>query len=458
MEIGAAAASGPIVTATVPAPGATAGAFLRSARGGARGFWSHGERWVAHRGVAARVVSEGGPSRFSDLQALGREILASAGPAARAGEPGHEPAPRLYGGFSFLDGHRPDGIWDGFPAGLFVLPEVELEAGDRRAVLRGRARLAPGADPEEVSAASARMLERLGTLAGELERAGSPPPPRPARARREESARGAWESAVDDVLAAIRAGGVSKVVLARTLDVECDTPPDPVDVVLALERENRGTHVFLYEPVPGRALVGAAPETVVTLRDGSFHATAVAGSIGRGGSESETARLADRLLESGKDRREHAIALEDMVERLRPLAEGIRAAAEPHVLRLAGIQHLETRIEARVPAASALDVLDALHPTPAVCGLPRDEALRILRSEEPFERGWYAGPVGFFDGEGNGVFAPALRSAVSDGSSWRLFAGAGIVAGSDPAAEWEETRIKFEPVLRALEAAGAESE
>jgi isochorismate synthase EntC len=102
-----------------------------------------------------------------------------------------------------------------------------------------------------------------------------------------------------------------------------------------------------------------------------------------------------------------------------------------------------------------LDILRLLHPTPAVCGLPRDSAMAFLGRVEPFERGWYAGPVGFFDAEGNGIFVPALRMGVSTGSGWRLFAGAGIVEGSVPALEWEETAIKFEPMLEALSAGGA---
>jgi menaquinone-specific isochorismate synthase len=144
-----------------------------------------------------------------------------------------------------------------------------------------------------------------------------------------------------------------------------------------------------------------------------------------------------------------------MVARLGPLAEQIRADQEPHVLALARIQHLESEIRARVQGRTVLELLEALHPTPAVCGYPRDEALEFLRGEEPFDRGWYAGPVGFFDEDGNGAFAPALRSAVAHGRTWRLFAGAGIVAGSRPELEWAETGIKFEPVLRALEASGA---
>jgi isochorismate synthase len=254
----------------------------------------------------------------------------------------------------------------------------------------------------------------------------------------------------------IGGGSISTAVLARTLEVELDAPVDPVDVVSHLWDANRGSHAFLFEPVPGSALVGAAPETVATLRDGVFHATAVAGSIRRGATPREQAELAAELLASDKDRAEQRFALDDMVARLETVAHQIRADPQPHVLTLARIQHLETEIRASVPSdVGVLDLLRLLHPTPAVCGLPRDAAMAFLGEEEPFHRGWYAGPVGLFDAEGNGIFVPALRMGVSTGSGWRLFAGAGIVDGSVPALEWEETGIKFEPVLEALGASGA---
>jgi salicylate biosynthesis isochorismate synthase len=143
-----------------------------------------------------------------------------------------------------------------------------------------------------------------------------------------------------------------------------------------------------------------------------------------------------------------------MLERLGRVAEGVRTEPEPHVLTLPAIQHLESEICARVrDGTTVLEVLAALHPTPAVCGFPRDQAQELLVKEEGFERGWYAGPVGWFDLEGDGVFAPALRSAVLSEGNWRLFAGAGIVAGSRPDTEWTETAIKLETVLRALGAA-----
>ncbi|HSR41881.1 MAG TPA: isochorismate synthase, partial [Longimicrobiales bacterium] len=355
---------------------------------------------------------------------------------------------------AFADDHRASRFWEAYPSALFLLPRFELDGrSGGGGNLRVRAVLDDGDDPE---VARAELEDEVRAMATRLATAGSRGPDAPVGASRRETDRGLWEDAVREALAEIRSGRFSKVVLARTLDVTSDRRMDPADVVAALWEENRGTHVFLFEPVPGRPLVGAAPETIATLRGERFQSTAVAGSTRRGETAEEADRLAGELLASVKDRAEQRMVVEDVVERLAPLADEVRVQDRPHVLRLARIQHLETEIRAHVPPGShVLELVAALHPTPAVCGLPRDRALRFLREEEPFQRGWYAGPVGWFDDAGDGVFAPALRTAVAHGRSWRLFAGAGIVEGSRPEAEWEETRIKFEPVLRALDAVAA---
>lgn len=444
-----------LATVTIPAPDLRPDAFLTQLPWARRGFWARGDRWVAHRGVAAEIVIDGVSSaddRFADVARRARALAENPVLA-----PGTTRAPRVrfYGGFSFRDGHVAEGAWAGFARARFVVPELELEGdGSGDAWLRARARAEPGREDD--------TLERLRHLAeaarAELTSSGEASP-REDRAVRGEVATGErarWEEAVEACLAAIRGGRISKAVLARTLSVTLDRRIDPVDVVLHLWLANRGSHVFLFEPEPEAALVGAAPETVATLRDGVFHATAVAGSIRRGRSPREQGELAAKLLASDKDRAEQRIALDDMIARLSTVAHQIRSDPQPHVLTLARIQHLETEIRASVPpGVGVLDLLRILHPTPAVCGLPRDAALDVLAAGEPFERGWYAGPVGWFDAEGNGVFAPALRTGVARGNQWSLFAGAGIVEGSVPASEWEETRIKFEPMLEALVAGGA---
>jgi isochorismate synthase len=271
-------------------------------------------------------------------------------------------------------------------------------------------------------------------------------------------ARERWHAAIAEVLSAIEAGRIQKAVLARFLDLTLARRASPLASLRHLRKENRRAHVFYLEPTPGRTFLGAAPELLARLRGDSFEATAVAGSVPR-----EVDLSADRvrvrhLLASAKDRAEHALTSEEMVEVLVPFLEEMEVEAEPRVLSLSRIHHLETTIRGRAnPGEDILSLVEALHPTPAVCGRPRSEALALIRAAEPFERGWYAGPVGWFDADGDGDFVPALRSAVGDGRHWRLFAGAGIVSGSDSEAEWEETALKFEPALQAIRAGASDS-
>ena len=453
------AAPAPLVTVTAEAVNAHPMAFLRQATGGPRGFWARADRWVAHSGAVATLSASGSASddRFAAMEAEARDL-----PGAPHGVEGSSSVPnRFYGGFSFRSDHSAVDLWSGFTPALFHLPEFELEGGGGRPA-RLIARAMVGPDEQEEARTLRRLTFRAERLAATLREGEGPGGHSPAddegtlASTRTESERSVWEAAVTDALAAISRGEVSKVVLARTMDVITEGRLDPVEVVQHLWEENRGSHVFLFEPADGCPLVGAAPETVATMSRGEFHATAVAGTVARGETPEEQAALATQLLASAKDAVEHRIALDDMVARLSPLAHEVHAQPEPHVLTLARIQHLETEIRAKVPEESTvLKVLEALHPTPAVCGLPRDAALEFLSRKEPFERGWYSGPVGWFDVEGNGVFVPALRCAIARDREWRLFAGAGIVAGSDPRLEWEETSIKFEPVLRALAASGA---
>lgn len=448
-----------LVRAVIPADGASPHALLRRGLGGSRGFWARQGGWVAHIGRLASVIvtpDDRVDDRFAEAGARALELLGTDDPGPSRLTADAAPPPRLYGGAAFLNDHRAAGFWSGFPAVDFLVPTLELESVGGERWLRAQELVSEGEEADVVRGRLESRLEEVleglrTTVDAEPLENGGLSGPMTARPGAEE--RGAWEAAVGEALAEIRRGTFSKVVLARTLDVTPSALPDPLVVLAHLRRQNPGAHVFLFEPRPGATLLGAAPEILATLLGGDFHATAVAGSVPRGSSDRERDALARKLLASRKDRAEHQYTVDDMVARLDPLVEDVRADPEPGVLALAGIQHLETHIRATAPRdRDVLSLLSALHPTPAVCGFPRDPALEFLRREEPFERGWYAGPVGWFDTRGNGVFVPALRSAVVREGTWRLFAGAGIVAGSEPSLEWEETWIKFEPVLRALAA------
>ncbi len=457
-----------LVRTAVRADGIGAGTFLRWGEGRPRGFWARGRGWLAHVGSVHAIevrASDAPDGRYGLVRGRADAILRSLTPGEWTPSAGRDAPgtaevagpglPRFYGGFSFREDHVARDFWAEYPSARFLLPELELEHGAAGTWLVAQATLSAGDDHEAVRMGLERQLAEVrATLA---EQDGDHPRSIPQPATRLESQRGEWAAVVRDTLEAIEQGEFSKAVLARILDVSTPGGLDPVDVLSYLRRENTEAHVFLFEPVPGSPLLGAAPETIATLRGEEFHATAVAGTVQRGDTSAEESENAARLLTSRKDRIEHACTVEDMVARLRPLCRSVTAEAGPHVLTLARIQHLETRIEATVrPGTHVLELLAALHPTPAVCGFPRDAALAFLHREEPFERGWYAGPVGWFDGAGNGIFVPALRTAVARDTTWRLYAGAGIVPGSDPDLEWEETGIKLQPVLRALAAAGAQ--
>ncbi len=417
--------------------------FLELFEGVPRGMWARGPRWAAHAGLLATFETGPGRDRFAGIERAVQE---------RIGDWVGVDSLRVYGGFAFRDDHAPSGAWARFPVALFHLPRVEID-GEGSGLARLRVRCELTGTLEEARARAEAEADRLTDLLNQPSVDTELPeiPGRTEQAGWEE-----WQTAIQSTLERISSGVISKAVLARTRDVQLNEPVSPVDLVHALWSQHTGTHAFFFEPQVGVALLGAAPEAIATLRDGRISATAVAGSTGVGNSDAERYALGVRLMNNAKDLSEHRIVVEDMVERLNPLADSVRAQEVPHVLSLARIQHLETEIEAVAPEErSVLDLVEALHPTPAVCGVPRDAAEQVIHETEPFDRGWYAGPVGWFDTEGNGHFVPALRTAVGEGASWRLFAGAGIVEGSEAASEWEETDIKFEPVLRALASCGA---
>ncbi len=446
----AGAPAGRVVAREAAVEGPSPGTLLRVFEGLPRGFWERGDRWAAWGGAVARVrIPSGRDDGLARPVVRWRRTL------------GPEAAGRCYGGCAFDPrgaggpGASGDGPgWGRWPVAVFVLPAVELRrAGDGlRLTVRVRAPADTGAKAAEEAAD--RALERARRRLRDGPGAGTVSPA-VASARRHPDREG-WEALVEEALGAIRAGGMEKAVPARLLELELDAVPSPVDLLERLRAENPGTFPFLVEPVPGSALVGAAPEIVASRRGESFLATAVAGTVPEGEDEEETRRMARRLRESAKDRAEHQLTVRDMREALVSVAGVARVDREPDVLRLRGMQHLITRLTARMPdRPHVLELLEALHPTAAVNGFPRGPARDFLRRREPFDRGWFAGPVGWFDQSGDGTFAPALRCALVEGRRAVLFAGAGIVEGSRPDDEWRETGMKLRPALRALGLEGA---
>ncbi|QRY40229.1 chorismate-binding protein [Microbacterium hominis] len=262
-----------------------------------------------------------------------------------------------------------------------------------------------------------------------------------------------YQDAVRAGLAAIASGEVSKVVLARELAGTVPADADLRRLVRSLASAYPDTWVYAVD-----GLIGASPETLVTVSGGQVTARVLAGTVARGSGPDADREAALRLATSAKDLAEHQYAVRSLVDALTPHTSALAAAEQPFTLALPNVWHLATDVEATTsPETSALDLLGVLHPTAAVAGTPTAAALAAIRRIEPFDRGRYAGPVGWVDAHGDGEWAIALRGAQFDlaatdagGIPFRAHAGAGIVAGSDPEAEMLETRVKFRPIVDAL--------
>ncbi len=245
----------------------------------------------------------------------------------------------------------------------------------------------------------------------------------------------------------INEGELLKAVLARELVLRTDEPIRPQDVVQRLGAVFPTAAIFLVD-----GFVGASPELLVSRIDDVVRAHPLAGTASRSTDPVVDQRQTAALLASEKDRWEHRITIDWLLDTLLPFCSYVDAEPEPTIVTLANVHHLGTRVEGRLssPAAPVLELVAALHPTPAVGGSPQKDALALIAELERAERGRYAGPVGWVDGAGNGEFAVAVRTATMDGNEVRFFAGVGVVGDSDPAAELEETRAKFKAMLGAL--------
>ncbi len=414
-------------------------ALLAHFSGEPRGFWGRGSGWVAHGGVAVDLRAEG-EDRFGEA----RRWIAS---LADCGDGDV----RMFGGFTFSERSSVAPHWAAFPAARFQVPRIELRSDGETFRLIAREALPPGGDEGTVRQRLRRTLAALERKLAE----GVPEPVANGHPTQGTGAggeaRSRWVATVQKALVEIEGGNLRKVVLARSEKVRRSGLVDSLEATRRLFAPRSQARVFLFEPEAGRAFLGASPETLARVHGGEAQATAVAGSIQRGDSPDEDARLADLLLDSEKDLREQGFVVREMVARLAAIGGTVKADPTPHVLTLPGIHHLESRVRAELPdTVTALDLIERLHPTPAVCGQPNAGAFEFIEREEGLDRGWYGAPVGWLDAHGNGVTAPALRCALLEGSEVHFFAGAGIVSGSDPQREWEETRLKLETARAAL--------
>lgn len=425
---------------SVPAPLLQAESLLAAEPQADAWYWSGGrEQEFVGIGVAKRLTGSGA-ERFESIDAQLQELWGSLEPHTSVDA--QAPEPRVVGGFAFQTGRARHAPWDGFGEGQLVLPRLTYTRREDRAWLT------LAAAPQELASAAtrARFLNEASQLVAAASAEQQPVlEALPGPFELGERSADEWREQIEQVKRAIAQGSFEKVVLARRVLVRFARELTPARVLSRLRDSGPGAPRFAFR-VNGVTFIGSPPERLLAKTGLRIETEAVAGSL-----PASDAGAAEQLLSDAKLLAEHAPVVQDLLERLRPVADVQPLPERPFVHRARHILHLKTPISAtlRTPER-ALSLLSRIHPTPAIGGYPTAPALRFIAEHEPDERGWYGGPIGWIDSQDNADFAVALRSGVIAGKQAHLYVGAGIVSGSDSESELQETGWKLKVLLNAL--------
>lgn len=390
-----------------------------------------------------RAVAFSTPSR-ERLAGLGTAWRAKAAGAGRfdslrdqLADLGH-PGLRAFVGFSFLPDGSTSESWDGFNAAEVFIPRITIErngSGTRLTVV-----IPDGDKPEPTLELLASMRKPSWLAVDDMGDHSIESHPHVTD----------YASSVATAIDAINVGTFEKVVLARSVIVSSSEPVAILRVFRQLVERYPQCYNFAWKS--GDAVfMGASPELLADVRGSTLRSNPLAGSIRRGEGKAEDRKLGERLMASDKDMEEHSLVVDDLAERLAPLTSQLDVPDRPVLKKMATVQHLSTEVAGTLTSGyGVMDVVGAIHPTPAVGGVPRQDAMAFIREAEQIDRGWYTGGVGWMSGSGDGAIAIALRCGLVREGRTQLFAGAGIVADSRPDAELRETRLKLRPLLDVL--------
>jgi len=433
---------GRLISLSLPCPDLSLLDFLRQHQGQPRFYWQDGASGAAFAGVGIALELSGwGQERFGQVDKQAREVFSEAHIEGAV-------QPRLLGGFAFRDDGIPDNAWADFPPAHFVLPHYLLTRQGASTFLTLNVQAPMDENPRallpELRAALQAKIASLDVCPPAEQ-----PAPAPLELRYPLDER-AWQFMIDEATRRIRAGELKKVVLSRVAEISYGQAVDVDSALAYLDAAYPMTIRFLYEPRPHHAFFGATPELLVEQQRGRLRTMALAGSRRRGQDAEDDARQAQALLDDPKEREEHALVIDALRARLAPRLARLHVG-QTQVMALPNIQHLYTPLEGDLLRQERLLAwVEMLHPTPALGGEPREAAMSLIKALEAAPRGWYAAPIGWMDADGSGQFSVAIRSAVAQERRVWLYAGCGVVAASEAAREWEETALKFRPMLAAL--------
>lgn len=387
-----------------------------------------------------------GPNRFAEVKAFAEEVLDNTIAVGDLDEA--FTGPHFFTAFAF-DDSMPEGAV--FAAATVFLPRWQVSRSKGKYGAVANLKIEADTDIDSLVMRVWGAYRKFGAFDYLPKAEQGDASPRPKVETRRELAPDVYPQAVTRALDAIGQGKYEKIVLARGIELKADRPWQPLDTLNRLRERFSGCFTFSFGGGDARSFIGATPERLLQIRNGRLLTEAIAGSGPRGKTAGEDAKHARALLESRKDLHEHICVRDSILRRLAHV--GVEGRAEPHpqLLLLANVQHLRTRIEAEVgETVHLLDILPEMHPTPAVGGSPREDAVPSIAELEQIERGLYAGVVGWFNHLNEGEMIVGIRSALIEGQLAQLYAGAGIVEGSDPEKEMRETEMKLSALLDVL--------
>ena len=387
---------------------------------------------MAGIGIAHEISGSGTP----DLRTLFKDLRALLNP--------DYPELRYYGGFQFNHSREPADEWRTFGTYRFIIPLIELHRSNAGTFLVCNYYHRNGQEnqQEELEHKLDELQVEL-TLSDWVERT--------ILHRQDVPDRNGWQDALQSALIDMNLGKFEKVVLARKATLTFNDPVDPVAYLLRLRRMSEETFNFYFQTDEGHAFLGATPERLFKRRGRTIHTEAIAGTRPRGKTTKDDERLTRVLLNSEKELREHAIVVDMINNVLAKHCKNLTVDEEVQITRLSHVQHLCKHFKGELDDETGdAELLYDLHPTPAMGGYPTQIALEAIDNLEPFNRGWYAAPIGFV-GHDHTEFVVAIRSALIERERVSLYSGAGIVIGSDPDEEWQEIEDKISKFLKALD-------
>ncbi|WP_338449203.1 isochorismate synthase [Niallia oryzisoli] len=412
--------------------------------GGKRFFWKHPsqERYMIGLGICKEIASDQATDRFFHVEKEWGQFIDQAIIFDDVHVQGT--GPTAFGGFSFDPDKEKTMLWSKFSSSLFHIPRFMLS------IMEGQTYLTTNVvckEEHDATFYTAVENERQELLAGARKHFMFDPI---SLVDQLEVKPDAWKQSVTQVVEGLKKGPLKKVVLARELRLVFNRKIQIEPVLDRLLNEQKNSYVFALES-EGDCFIGASPERLVKKDQDQVFSTCLAGSIARGKNEAEDEQLGHSLLTDDKNLIEHQYVVDMIKEAMEDTCSKVTLPSKPQLLKLKHIQHLYTPVIGKADEhTSLLSLVEKLHPTPALGGLPKMPAVAKIREVEELDRGFFAGPIGWLDYKGNGEFAVAIRSGLIQGNEASIFAGCGLVEDSIAETEYEETNIKFKPMLSAL--------